>query len=277
MWADGVASRGKMVGKSFEESSSATPKKQSQKHAPSLPAPAPAPAQPNLADGWQSYPSRPAQCNQLIRGGLTDLPSSEVVRYEDSNHTQIQWPLVDPLIQDLNEYTRYYLLHFATKICADIVAYDGPGQNPMRDLVSATSSYPLLLQIMVANSAFHIFNISQNPVDFSSPQQRDNSTPGAVMLYSGPNRKHYRDALIAKQEALSLLAKSVTVVDATNIDLVLAAILLFVNYDLIESGTDKWKVHMEGAHRLISLLGCPSYQPHTMSKLRTSLLSDFLV
>ena len=213
-----------------------------------------------------------------LHAPLEDLPNSQVTQ-NDSTEVRIYWSLVDPLLQDLHGSARYYLCHFVNKLCAGLVAYDIPGQNPMRDLVPATSASPLLLQIMIANSAFHVFNISQDAVGFapSSQQIEDSGDSKVVTLHNGSNRGFYRDALGAKQEALSLLARSVTVVDGTNIDIVLAAILLFVNYDLIESGTDNWKLHMEGARKLISLLGNAQYKPHAMTRLRIYLLSEFLV
>jgi hypothetical protein len=195
------------------------------------------------------------------------------------------WSLVDPLVQDLSAELRYYIYHFSTQLCADMVSYDAPDNNPMRNLIAATSNSPLLLQIIIANSAFHVFNISRDPRKFlaSASDYQEESRPclvayyKAVTRYGGPHKTSYRDALIAKQHALSLLAQSIATVNESNIDLILATILLFVNYDLIESGKDKWKVHMEGARKLIQLLGKPSYRPHAMSQLRTYILSEFLV
>ena len=193
----------------------------------------------------------------------------------------VHWPLVDPLVKDLNQDSRYYLFHFAEQLCGDMVVYDEPGQNPIRDLIPATSDYPLLLEIILANSAFHVFNISREPMELSTYQ--DDRKPclvayyRAVSRFGGPLKSSYRDALIAKQHALSLLAQSVASVNESNIDLILVVILLFINYDLIESGKDKWKVHMEGARKLINMLGTPSFQQNPTSQLRKCLLSDFLV
>jgi hypothetical protein len=99
----------------------------------------------------------------------------------------------------------------------------------------------------------------------------------AVSRYGGPLQSSYRDALAAKTNALSLLAQSVASVTPANIDLVLVTILLFVNYTLVESGKDKWKVHMDGALSLIKLLGEPPYLQQPMSRLRLTILSDLLV
>jgi hypothetical protein len=193
----------------------------------------------------------------------------------------VHWSLVDPLVKDLSQHSRYYIYHFATQICEDLVIWDGPGQNPIRDLIPATAAHPLLLQIILANSAFHVFNITQDPVGKSPYQQ--NRKPcllayyQSVSRFGGPMKSSYADALVAKQHALSYLAQSVASVNESNIDLILVVILLFINYALIESGQDKWKVHMEGARRLIDLLGTPPYVQRPMSRLRLSVLADFLV
>ncbi|KAH8722672.1 fungal-specific transcription factor domain-containing protein [Phaeosphaeriaceae sp. PMI808] len=194
----------------------------------------------------------------------------------------VPWALVDPLVNDLDQHTRYYMHHFATQLCDVFVVYDMPGANPIRDLIPATSAYPLLLQIMVANSAFHVFNISRNPIMNQSTYQAENATDVTAYhkppkCFGGPLQSSYRDALVAKQQALSLLAQSVATVNETNIDLILVTILLFVNYALVESGKDKWKIHMDGALRLIRLLGEPPYLQTPMSQLRKTILSDFLV
>lgn len=190
-------------------------------------------------------------------------------------------PLVDPLVNDLDQHSRYYLYHFATQLCGVMVVYDVPGRNPLRDIIPATSAYPLLLQIMIANSAFHVFNISCNPMGQSAYQGERSPTVmayhQAVSRFGGSLKSSYKDALVAKQQALSLLAQNVASVNEFNIDIILATILMFVNYALVESGRDKWKVHMDGALKLIQRLGEPPYLQRPMSRLRQTILSDFLV
>lgn len=224
-----------------------------------------------------------AQPQPLTQGDSpsTASDSSDEHAQEEEMAMTVQRPLVDPLVNDLDRHSRYYLYHFATQLCDVMVVYDVPGQNPIRDLIPATSAYPLLLHILVANSAFHVFNISRNPMGQSAYQ--DKHSPGvmayyqAVSRFGGPLKSSYKDALVAKQQALSLLAQSIATVNASNIDLILVTILMFVNYALVESGRDKWKVHMDGALRLIKLLGEPPYLQRPMSRLRQTILSDFLV
>lgn len=227
----------------------------------------------------QPTPSEPAAgtSTEVAKDG----PGFGSAAEEDETGIVLHRPLADPLVNDLDRNSRYYLYHFATQLCEDMVVYDMPGQNPIRDLIPATSDYPLLLHIIVANSAFHVFNISRNPMGQSAYQAKQSpcliAYYQAVSRFGGPLQSSYRDALTAKTNALSLLAQNVASVTPSNIDLVLVTILMFVNYTLVESGKDKWKVHMDGALSLIKLLGEPPYLQKPMSRLRLTILSDLLV
>ncbi|KAH7380262.1 fungal-specific transcription factor domain-containing protein [Phaeosphaeria sp. MPI-PUGE-AT-0046c] len=261
-WNSGVASRGKMMGKSYDG------RHGMEEEAKTLDAHA-------LKCKSEHQPQQEHHLTQP-HNDCAFAPT------EHASHTAVavHRPLVDPLVSDLDGHSRYYLHHFATQLCDVLVVYD-TGQNPIRDLVPAVSAYPLLLHVMVANSAFHVFNISRNPMGPSAYQAENSLSAGNEMplvTYNvGPLRSSYRDALIAKQQALALLAKSIVSVNEHNIDMILMTILLFVNYALVESGRDKWRVHMDGAWRLIQLLGEPPYLQKPMSKLRLTILSDFLV
>ncbi|KAH7134891.1 fungal-specific transcription factor domain-containing protein [Dendryphion nanum] len=282
VWNEGVASRGKMMGKTYEERIAA--KNGSRETTPLLEKQHPVRIQEHHFEqeqGQENIHEREEEHEQGATVNAEQTQPTNEVAIRDKMETVVHWALNDPLVQDLNPHSRYYLYHFASQLCVDMVVYDEPGQNPMRDLIPATSAYPLLLQIILANSAHHVFNISREPMDGSvyQPDQRPCLTAyyKAVTRFGGPLKSSLRDALIAKSSALSLLAQSVANVNESNIDLILATILLFVNYDLIESGKDKWKVHMEGARRLIDLLGTPAYQPREMTRLRKCLLADFIV
>ena len=49
----------------------------------------------------------------------------------------------------------------ASDVCRNLVLYDTPHLNPFRELIPLTRQDPILLQIIVANSALHMFNASQ--------------------------------------------------------------------------------------------------------------------
>lgn len=262
VWNQGVASRGKMMGKTFEEQSMTRKGSTSSTH-----------------------PSRPEEQRTISPIESKKLPvnnlEAEPVPRQEPEVT-VRTALVDPLYQDLSPNLRYYLYHYVTQICMDLVIYDGgPGHNPFRDLVPATIASPALLHIILAGSAHHVFNISRDPITSSTYQP--NKRPCLVQYYQsvsrfgGPMKTSYADALLAKQQALSLMAKSVASLTPANADVILATILMFINYDLIESGRDKWRVHVEGARKIIERLDKPPYLQSPMSKLRLTVLSDFLV
>ncbi|KAF2000974.1 hypothetical protein P154DRAFT_191818 [Amniculicola lignicola CBS 123094] len=270
VWNNGVASRGKMMGKSFEGTKGLSISK---------------------VHSQEPTPTPPPERNELVilkrtinaeRGSLFTDDASPILDYVYHASSVVQWPLVDPLVQDLDVHSRYYVYHFANQLTVDMVVFDGPDvSNPIRDMIPAIAGHPMLLQVILANSAFHVFNISRDPITPSMYQEYQKpclfSYYRDVTRFGGPFKSSYVDALVAKQEALSLLSQSVAAVHPSNIDFVLLSILLFINYDLVESGRDKWKVHMEGAKRLIKLMGTPRYQQHPMTTLRQCLLADLLV
>ncbi|PVI01073.1 hypothetical protein DM02DRAFT_562051 [Periconia macrospinosa] len=260
VWNNGVASRGKMMGKSFEK---------------------------QQAEETNAYP--PSENNQLSRivaqpEQLTYQSMGNVDQTNDEPEEimeMVSRPLLDPLIKDLSPHARYYVHHFAANLCETLVSYDMPGQNPMREIIPAIKRHPSLLQIMLAASAFHIYNTTKEPLKQSRYQQLQKVNFAicnqASNKCTGPMKSYYRDALLAKQKALSLLAKSIASVDDSNIDMIMVVILFFINYDLIESGRDNWKVHMNGARKIVELLGTPPYLQRPMSRLRLHVLSDFVV
>lgn len=268
VWNQGIASRGKMMGKGFGDKKEVLPNAQGGGNCVQLEETATSHEIPIL--GGKPHHTSPQQ-NDIV----------PIQRNENETAMVVQRPLVDPLYNDLNQNSRYYLHHFATQICEVMVVYDAPGQNPIRDILPAASAHPLLLQIIIANSAFHIFNISCNPMGHSSSHDQQTALVPTyyqtVGQFGGPLKSSYKDALVAKQQALSLLAQNVASVDKSNIDLVLVTILMFINYALVESGRDKWKVHLDGAFRLVQLLGKPPYIQRPMSRLRQTILSDLLV
>lgn len=268
IWEHGVSSRGKMMGKSYKERP--FPKKEKPKTHSALPSR-------NKPSTTRNDFSGETESNSTS----SDSTSDSSLEPMNSSGPTVRWPLTDPLVADMRPQSRYYIFHFATQLCADFVAYDGPDRNPMRNLIPSISSSPLLLHIIVATSALHISNISKGFSDTRSTERYGKiagvDDPKPLSRYSGPHHSSYCDALAAKQQALLMLSKNIPIVNEYNLDIPLATILLFIHYALIESGKDGWKVHMEGARKLIEMLSTPSYQPQVMSNLRTYLVSEFLV
>lgn len=88
----------------------------------------------------------------------------------------------------------------------------------------------------------------------------------------------YNDALAAKQRALYLLNSTLTSIASADIDVTLAVVLLFIQFELLDSGRDNWRYHINGARTIIETLCGPNISRHTtLSRLRSCLISHCLV
>ena len=152
-----------------------------------------------------------------------------------------------------------------SQVCEDLVLHDSPKQNPFRNLLPLTGDHPVLQYIIVANSALRLANATKQ-----GPLTRD--------ARQGPSLEAYKDALIAKHRALRLLSKALTNSDAINSDVILASCMLFIMFELLDSGRDGWRFHTEGARQLLVYLrqnGKP--ESSALNSLRNCLLSNCAV
>ncbi|TLD19047.1 hypothetical protein PspLS_09857 [Pyricularia sp. CBS 133598] len=143
--------------------------------------------------------------------------------------------LLDPTVQDYTSSTRYYLNYFSERVAADLVVYDIPTQNPFRGAVQICRPHGSLLHVIVALAAVHRASFF-----------RSRGLPTQRCLY---------DALLAKQAALTQVKKGVANLE-NNKDSsdVLTAVVFLINFGLIDSGRDSWKVHIVAAGRLMKML-----------------------
>ncbi|KAL9620364.1 MAG: hypothetical protein Q9160_005064 [Pyrenula sp. 1 TL-2023] len=187
--------------------------------------------------------------------------------------------LSDPLVQDINHASRRYLFYFASDVCRDLVLYDIPKYNPFRELIPLTHRYPVLLQIIIANSALHMSNACQKPLILDTiafPVCHRTSLPGSPRSSSSVVQQpgFYHDALAAKQQALYLLKSALNTIATADTDVILAVVLLFVEFELLDTGRDNWRHHINGARTIIeTLYGSNISMQGAMSPLR-SLSSD---
>ncbi|KAG5940875.1 hypothetical protein E4U53_007534 [Claviceps sorghi] len=177
--------------------------------------------------------------------------------------------LTDPLFQDLDRSSRYYLAHFADSVCKDLVARDTPCSNPFRELIPLTNKHPLLLQILIATSAIHWSNmfrpVSALPIDLTDPGGY------LVQLRSQDltSRQALIDALTAKQKALGHLRHVLDSLDTERSEVALAAMHFFIKFDLIDldrNSNKSWQVHLEGTSSILALLA-PDSARHDSSRL----------
>ncbi|KAM5461111.1 hypothetical protein MferCBS49748_007382 [Microsporum ferrugineum] len=193
----------------------------------------------------------------------SNVPESDAVN-DDETEVSISPCLVDPLFQDLDRTSRFYISHFTDQMCRDLVTYDVPRHNPYRGIVPLIRDHALLLHVIIANSAIHISNVQSK---------------GSAQLNGLPGQHPHHDALMAKQKTLQLLNKAMNNINAVDPEVILTAILLSINYELVSSGKDDWKVHVEGAQKLIDYFGMSrrSDLSSAMSALRDHVVSDCLI
>jgi hypothetical protein len=188
--------------------------------------------------------------------------------------------LTDPLFQDLDRNSRYYLSHFANRVCEDLVARDALGCNPFQELIPLAKRHPLLLEILVATSAMHWSNIfrsaSNIPIDLTNAEgylvqfrSRDLVSRGALI-----------DALAAKQRAMGHLRGVLDTLDPAGSEVVLAAMHFFIKFDLIDmekADRPSWKTHLEGAFSILSLLSPDVPGNDTHQLLRDCVIADCFI
>ncbi|KAH7136960.1 fungal-specific transcription factor domain-containing protein [Dactylonectria estremocensis] len=157
--------------------------------------------------------------------------------------------LTDPLFNDDNYMHRYYFSYYADRLCQDMMAVDLP-DNPFRQLIPVTKSNPLLRYIIVASSAAHMANSLKPPTAYGST----NATTSTDHVNMEASLRARIDALAAKQQALRLLSSALQNIETVGSDIVLTAVVFFINLECIESGKHGWKAHIEGCGRLLEHL-----------------------
>ncbi|KAF4958924.1 hypothetical protein FGADI_2003 [Fusarium gaditjirri] len=145
--------------------------------------------------------------------------------------------LVDPGLQDIPRSFRDYIRYFHQELSKECVVYNNSSFNPFLSLMPLIPLSQSLSHTMISISAFHIAHrlaISQAQI------QSDHS-------------EVLRIALLNKQKALRYLKHELQVQPEMNSDAVIAAVLLFVNLDVVEFGARGWKYHLRGAEELIRI------------------------
>ncbi|EHK50284.1 uncharacterized protein TrAtP1_007354 [Trichoderma atroviride] len=188
--------------------------------------------------------------------------------------------LTDPIFQDLDRNSRYYLFHFADRVCKDLVARDGPGVNPFRDLIPLTNRHPLLLQILVATSAIHWANIFR-PITAIPTGLSD---PGGYLAQLRSkdlvSRQALIDALTAKQKAMGHLQEVLDSLDPGGSEVALAAMHFFIKFDLIDlekNDAKGWRTHLEGASNILALLTQGTGGSEANRMLRDCVVADCFI
>jgi len=142
----------------------------------------------------------------------------------------------------------------------------------------------MLLQIIIATSAIRMSHTSQKLGHFHAMK----ASTGAVYQSTYPTAPQCQSvvaysqarshALVAKYKALNLLQSALGNETPVDLDMTLAVILLFVEFELLDTGRDDWRHHIDGARKIIQkLCGSNLIPARTMSPLRKCLVSNCLV
>ena len=123
------------------------------------------------------------------------------------------------------------------RICELFIVYDSE-KNPLRSLISLVPNDPVLLKAVLALAAQHKANDGQHA--YEDPSGRLTDT------------QHH--ALTFKHDAIRGLSQAIQDVDLSRQDSTVVSIFLLIFLDLLESGSDHWNVHIEGAKKFIALL-----------------------
>ncbi|KAI1109372.1 fungal-specific transcription factor domain-containing protein [Nemania sp. NC0429] len=157
--------------------------------------------------------------------------------------------LADPLLQDLSRSSRYYLSYFASRFCQDLVVHDSAerGTNPFRELIPLSQTYSYLQHIIIAVSAVHYYH----SIKYATSKIAEHSRVAQNALIDALRARHdaIRELRAIIQERQSRHHEAESKADQ---DAMLATILFFVNFTLIDSGKG-WKDHLTAAGRLLSV------------------------
>lgn len=164
----------------------------------------------------------------------------------------------------------------ASDVCKDLVLYDYCKDNYFRELIPLTQQYPVLLHVIIANSAMRMSHISKG-ITNSNATRRNPSPPAHDHSFLAPS--HTRSyALQAKYKSLTLLCDILAKDILMDTDVTLAVVLLFIELELLDSGRDNWTHHINGARRIIEkLCNTDLLLKSPMSPLRKFLISNCMV
>lgn len=171
-------------------------------------------------------------------------------------------------------------LKVADRVCRDLAAHDGPDCNPFRELIPLAVSHPFLLHIIIATSAVHMSNVAHPKITALPPSLTDTEAYlQHLRTTEGVSRRAFLDSLVAKQKAIRDLRVVLQSPEKADSGVLLAAVLFFVNFELIDLGRGGWKTHLHGARRILNLLIPEDGPGRSASRtvLHDCIISDFVM
>lgn len=150
--------------------------------------------------------------------------------------------LTEPLFQDLNHTSRFFVDYFSKRVCPTLVFHDRP-DNPYRGIIACASS-PVVASAIVAVAACHdIQSLTGRPM-----ARLPLPTTSTALAVEAPFN-HY---LQSKGQCLKLISAALAKDRTTQGDkAILIAVVLLTILDIFESGSGTWSLHLEGAKTLV--------------------------
>lgn len=223
--------------------------------------------------------NRPSAPTTLHRSNGPSRPNDIRPVSAESNPAAAPGP-TDPIFQDLDKNSRYYLSYFADRVCQDLVARDDPDSNPFRALVPLTKDNPLLLQILIATSAIHWSNIFRPITDIPSGLTDPGGYLAKLRSKDLISRQALIDALSAKQKAMGHLREVLDTLDPAGSEVALASMHFFIKFDLIDldrHNNSSWKAHLEGSASIMALLTPENVKRTSSRTLRDTVIADCFI
>ncbi|CAG7956613.1 hypothetical protein PENNAL_c0021G08718 [Penicillium nalgiovense] len=280
----GVASRGKMMGRSFDdlETPSSKPKRQpatetcdsaatssgfgflSNAESPSDAESHSSGTQPSPeTDGWTFETENPTFGGEIGHLGVNPAEEQDTTIVHvargtpPADYIPTPWGLVDPLLKDLSRLSRYYVHHYNQYMVNDFALYS-QHKNPFRDLTALINHSPVLASSIAALGAVHCSLVSESDLSvlpwssgnlsMSVEEIEDIVAPASSRK---PTSQAYHHFLEYKQRALRQLSMDLHNPAMQKDGRTLAAIVLLAFIDIFESGSGAWSYHIEGAKKLL--------------------------
>ncbi|KAF7719733.1 Acriflavine sensitivity control protein [Penicillium ucsense] len=180
-----------------------------------------------------------------------------------SSYNPAPWGLIDPLLKDMSQASRFYIHHYNQNMAHDFVVYR-QSKNPWRNIIPLVGESPLLAHALCAMSAVHYSlmldsDSSQMPWSSNNPLTRKGTplSPNDLqaLVFPASQRRSSSQAfqhfLEFKQRTLHQLSKDLRNPVMQRDDRTLAAIVVLALVDVFESGSGAWSYHIEGAKKLL--------------------------
>ncbi|KAL5341903.1 fungal-specific transcription factor domain-containing protein [Aspergillus crustosus] len=237
-WVQGVAIRGSMRGRIFQNDSVSS-----------------SPVEP--VDTRSTTPvEAPRQGDVIASPSGAPLAAEMVPTHSAMSNVPVS--LKDGAFSGLDLTSHYYLNYYNERICELFIVYDSDS-NPFRSLIPLALTDKVLLEAVCALAARHRANFEQPFLT---------NTTGLALV----SPDFDREALRFKYRAIQGLSNSLTAQTSYH-DATVASVFLLVFLDLLESGCDRWNYHLEGAKSLMALK--PAHDPgRTLQRIRKFIVKQ---